>query len=94
MSNWRALWRRALRRDTYRKESLTALLKHGVRWSYRKLPPGLRTLAGVLLVIGGCLGFLPILGFWMLPLGLLLIGLDIPPLHRRLVAWAEDEADG
>jgi len=93
MPNWRALWRRSRQRDTYSRETLTALLKRGVRWSHRKLPPGVRTAAGLLLVIGGVLGFLPILGFWMLPLGLLLIALDIPPLHRRLVAWSEDGAD-
>lgn len=37
---------------------------------------------GVLLVIGGLLGFLPILGFWMLPLGLLLLSLDVALLRR------------
>ncbi len=28
-------------------------------------------------VVGGCLGFLPILGFWMLPLGLVILSHDI-----------------
>lgn len=37
---------------------------------------------GLLFVAGGFLWFLPILGLWMLPLGLLLLGQDIPPLHR------------
>jgi len=27
-------------------------------------------------------GFLPVLGFWMIPLGALLIGEDIPPIRR------------
>lgn len=36
----------------------------------------------LLLVAGGFLWFLPVLGLWMLPLGLILIGHDIPPLHR------------
>lgn len=39
--------------------------------------------AGALLIVGGILGFLPILGFWMLPLGLVLISDDIPWLRRR-----------
>lgn len=36
----------------------------------------------VLLVLGGLLGFLPVLGFWMLPLGLLLLAIDIPMLQH------------
>ena len=31
--------------------------------------PGYRSVLGVLLIIGGVLGFLPILGFWMIPFG-------------------------
>ncbi len=37
---------------------------------------------GVLLVIGGILGFLPILGFWMIPLGLLVLSHDLPSVRR------------
>ncbi|MGD9511065.1 MAG: hypothetical protein AB7I59_30370 [Geminicoccaceae bacterium] len=37
---------------------------------------------GMLLVCGGLLGFLPVLGFWMLPLGVLLLSLDIAMLRR------------
>jgi hypothetical protein len=32
---------------------------------------------GVLLVLGGIFSFLPVLGIWMLPLGLLLLALDL-----------------
>ena len=35
-------------------------------------------------VVGGMLGFLPILGFWMVPLGLALLALDVPPLRGPL----------
>ncbi len=45
--------------------------------------PWVRRAAGVLLVIGGVLGFLPVLGFWMLPLGLVLLSDDVPWLRRR-----------
>ena len=38
----------------------------------------------ILLIIGGMFGFLPILGFWMIPVGLLLIALDIPVFHRLI----------
>jgi len=37
---------------------------------------------GILLLIGGLLGFLPIIGFWMIPLGLAVLAVDIPPLRR------------
>lgn len=32
---------------------------------------------GVLLVLGGVFSFLPVLGIWMLPLGLLLLAVDL-----------------
>jgi hypothetical protein len=38
------------------------------------------------------IGFLPIFGFWMLPLGILLIAQDVPfirPPLARLIAWIE-----
>ena len=34
------------------------------------------------LVVGGLLGFLPVLGFWMLPLGLVVLSVDSPALRR------------
>lgn len=53
--------------------------------------PGVRTIAGILCIIGGILGFLPILGYWMAPIGILLIGLDIPafrkPIAARIAIW-------
>ena len=50
----------------------------------------LRHAIGFLLVIGGLLGFLPVLGYWMLPLGLALLAVDFPvarKLYRRLDIW-------
>lgn len=43
----------------------------------------MRILLGIGLVIGGILGFLPILGFWMIPLGLAVLAVDIPFVERR-----------
>jgi hypothetical protein len=68
-------------------------LRSGVQWAQENVPPGVHSLLGVALVIGGVLGFLPILGFWMIPLGAALIALDIPPLRRRLMAWLDRDAD-
>jgi hypothetical protein len=45
--------------------------------------PVIRILLGCLLVLGGVLGFLPVLGFWMVPLGLIILAVDIP-IARRL----------
>lgn len=43
-----------------------------------------RVPAGFALIGGGVLGFLPVLGFWMLPLGLALIAVDVPLMHRPM----------
>src|SRR6478672_442484 len=45
---------------------------------------------GILLVACGLLGFLPVLGFWMIPLGLLVLSVDIPIVRRwrrKLAVW-------
>jgi hypothetical protein len=45
---------------------------------------------GVLLVLGGLVGFLPVLGFWMIPLGLLVLSIDLPVVRRwrrQLTVW-------
>ena len=46
----------------------------------------------ILLMVGGIFAFLPVLGFWMLPLGLILIAQDLPflqgPIARGL-GWVE-----
>jgi hypothetical protein len=45
-----------------------------------------------LLIAGGIFSFLPILGLWMLPLGLLLFAQDVPMLQKPMVqmlGWIE-----
>jgi hypothetical protein len=45
---------------------------------------------GSALMVGGTLGFLPVLGFWMLPLGFIVLSNDIAFIRRRrrrLVIW-------
>jgi hypothetical protein len=42
-------------------------------------------------VVGGVLSILPVLGIWMLPLGLLLVAYDVPFLREpvgRFTIWA------
>ena len=45
---------------------------------------------GILLIAFGLVGFLPVVGFWMIPLGLLVLSVDIPIVRRwrrRLAVW-------
>jgi hypothetical protein len=45
---------------------------------------------GLALIFGGLLGFLPILGFWMLPLGFVVLSHDLPIVRRwrrRFAVW-------
>lgn len=41
-----------------------------------------RIVVGILLIIGGFLGALPVLGFWMAPLGLFVLSVDFPVVRR------------
>jgi len=49
-----------------------------------------RIAIGVLLIAGGLVGFLPVLGFWMIPLGLLVLSVDLPIVRRwrrQVTVW-------
>ncbi|WP_020401063.1 PGPGW domain-containing protein [Kordiimonas gwangyangensis] len=46
-----------------------------------------RTMVGIIFIIGGILGFLPVLGFWMIPLGLLILSHDFPSVRRFRRNW-------
>lgn len=63
----------------------------------------LRILIGIGMVALGLLGFLPVLGFWMVPLGLVVLSIDVPLVRRfrrnvevwatkRIRAWREERA--
>jgi hypothetical protein len=57
---------------------------NAARPSWQRIPMGIG------LCLGGLLWFLPVLGLWMLPLGLLVLSEDIPWLRRRrerVEAW-------
>jgi hypothetical protein len=65
----------------------------GARWLRRirsRAATIVRIPVAVVLIAAGFVGFLPILGFWMIPLGLALIALDVPFLRgplARVLAW-------
>ncbi len=49
-----------------------------------------RVVLGIALICGGCLWFLPVLGIWMLPLGILVLSVDFHPVRRfrrRFDVW-------
>lgn len=71
------------------KQRLLRTVRRAVRWADHRIPPGVRTVLGIILTVAGFFGFLPVLGFWMTPVGLCLIVLDIPPWRRRLLDWLD-----
>jgi hypothetical protein len=71
-----------------------AKLRHKLRFGRHTISlPGSRlhrSILGVGLIVGGLFWFLPILGLWMLPLGLLVLSVDfhgIRRLRRRFDRW-------
>ena len=84
--------RRHRRRLAALADRLPGSIRGAIWWLLRPKSRWARIPAGVLLVLGGVLGMLPVLGFWMLPLGLVLIGEDVPLVRRgvnRVLAWIE-----
>ena len=71
-------------------QRIAAFTYRTLRWGRDHVPPGVRTVIGLLFMVGGVFGFLPILGFWMFPLGLAFVALDIPPLRKRIDNWMEN----
>lgn len=68
------------RRVPILRRPIRALLRDG--WIVLRLP------AALLMILGGLLSFLPFLGLWMLPLGLLLLAVDVPVLRPGASALA------
>ena len=63
-----------------------------VRWVRQPSSGWVRIPLALLLVLGGIFSILPVLGLWMLPLGLLLIAQDVPFLQKPLahaLGWIE-----
>ena len=67
---------------------------HSIRFGQHtiKLPRSKfwRVSLGIGLLLGGCLWFLPILGLWMFPLGIMVLSIDFHPLRRlrrRFDTW-------
>jgi hypothetical protein len=67
-------------------------LHRTLRWLREPSAGWVRIAVGAFLVLGGIFSILPLLGAWMLPVGLILLAQDIPflrrPLRRALI-WVE-----
>jgi hypothetical protein len=63
-----------------------------IRWLRNPDSRWVRLPLGILLIAGGFFGFLPILGFEFIPLGLLLVAQDVPVLRKpvgEFTIWLE-----
>src|SRR3982751_1809134 len=63
-----------------------------IRWLRQPSSFAARLVVAILFILGGIFSFLPVLGIWMLPLGLLLIAQDVLILQKPLVtslSWTE-----
>lgn len=61
-----------------------------IRWLRNPASRWVRIPIGLILIVSGFFGFLPILGFEFIPLGLLLIAQDVPFLRKpmgELTLW-------
>jgi hypothetical protein len=71
---------------------LPSRMQRAVQWMRHPSARWARLPAGVGLCIGGVFSVLPVLGLWMLPLGLVLLSEDIPALRRstdKALEWLE-----
>ena len=69
-----------------------------LRWVRQPHMHVVRVPLAILLILGGIFSFLPVLGLWMLPLGLAVLAVDVPPLKRpvgdllvRLQRWIANQ---
>lgn len=66
--------------------------QRAVQWLREPARFPVRLLAAILLILGGIFSILPVLGLWMLPLGLALLAQDVPALKvpmERAARWIE-----
>lgn len=77
--------------DRFERE-LPKRVSRSIRWLREPSSRWVRIPVGLLLIAGGIFSILPLLGIWMLPLGLLLLAQDLPFLRRpmrRALLWVE-----
>jgi len=83
--------------DALAEQHIAKLIAHlppwagnAIRWIRRPAARWVRMPVAICLIPGGVFGFLPVLGLWMLPLGLILLGVDVPIIRHgmhRFINW-------
>ena len=71
---------------------LPAGVGRSLRWLRSPSARLVRIPVAILLIAGGFVGFLPVLGFWMVPLGALILAQDVTFLESpllRFLNWLE-----
>ena len=76
-----------------RKPKLRQRTEAALAWVRRKIPPGLRLVIGILLIVGGIFGFLPVLGFWMIPLGAAIVAMDLRLIRDGIERFRDKDPD-
>ena len=79
-------------RVTRVSEKMPDRLRRAVAWLREPSRLWIRIVAAILLILGGLFSILPVLGLWMLPLGLALLAQDVPALKvpmERAARWIE-----
>ncbi|KAB1073360.1 hypothetical protein [Methylobacterium planeticum] len=79
-------------RVTRLSEKMPDNLRRAVDWLREPSRLWIRVIAAILLILGGIFSILPVLGLWMLPLGLALLAQDVPVLKvpmERAARWIE-----
>lgn len=74
------------------KERLPGRFGRFLHWLQKPASRWIRLPLGGILILGGIFSFMPILGLWMLPLGLILLAQDLPFLRgpvTRGLRWTE-----
>ncbi|HEX7038235.1 MAG TPA: hypothetical protein VF210_20895 [Pseudomonadales bacterium] len=69
------------------RRGVASITFRALYWARWQVAPGIRSLLGLLLMVAGVLGFLPVLGFWMFPLGVAFVALDLPFSRQRIELW-------
>lgn len=80
------------RRVTALSEKLPDRARRAVDWLREPSRFWIRLGAAILFILGGIFSILPVLGLWMLPLGLALLSQDVPALKVPLehaARWLE-----
>jgi hypothetical protein len=70
-------------------EHVPSWMSRAIQWLRKPSSWIVRWLIALLLIVGGVFSFLPVLGLWMLPLGLLFIAQDVPVLQTPLLKALE-----